>query len=151
MSLALEPKAGRDALFLSPSKIVRLFVWSDVSTFLLQAAGGGISVNAKSANLGKDVSVCYLFGLGRGLMLMVDRACWTYSSVNFFCDVYVASFVVWLESVSRSYGCGRLLMCCRDTKYSQYWHPRGGRNMRVLFFTTCLTTIGLLVSVLRFQ
>jgi len=56
MSLALEPKAGRDALFIAPTKIVKGFIISDVVTFLLQAAGGGLSVSPSAAAAGKNVS-----------------------------------------------------------------------------------------------
>lgn len=47
------------SLFLRPSRIVKIFVWSDVLTFLLQAGGGGLTATDKetSRNLGRWVSI----------------------------------------------------------------------------------------------
>jgi hypothetical protein len=61
MSLALEPEAAKQSLFITPTKIVRIFIISDVVTFLLQSAGGGLSVNKSAATLGKTVRPCYYF------------------------------------------------------------------------------------------
>lgn len=48
---------GEDLLFISPARVVKIFVWSDVVTFLLQASGGGLSAtgNTSSVNIGKWV------------------------------------------------------------------------------------------------
>jgi hypothetical protein len=56
MSLALDPETAKDCLFIAPAKVVRIFITSDVVTFLLQSAGGGLSVEPSSATLGKNVS-----------------------------------------------------------------------------------------------
>lgn len=46
-----------DLLFLSPRLIVRIFVISDVSTFFIQASGGGMSaMGGSTANVGEKVS-----------------------------------------------------------------------------------------------
>jgi hypothetical protein len=49
---------AEDCLFLKSRIIVRLFVWADVVTFLVQASGGGMTaVQSESmANIGKWVS-----------------------------------------------------------------------------------------------
>jgi hypothetical protein len=50
---------AEDCLFLSSRKIVRIFVWSDVTTFFLQAAGGGMTAiqgNKTMQDVGKWVS-----------------------------------------------------------------------------------------------
>ena len=39
---------GEDCLFLSSRKIVRIFVWSDVITFQIQAAGGGMTAGSET-------------------------------------------------------------------------------------------------------
>jgi len=57
MSLALEPEAAKYALLIAPKKIVKIFIFSDVATFLLQAAGGGISVQKSAATIGKDIAL----------------------------------------------------------------------------------------------
>lgn len=47
-----------DFLLISPKAIAKVFIWSDVSTFLIQAAGGGISIstNVSTALAGAHVS-----------------------------------------------------------------------------------------------
>lgn len=47
-----------DYLFISPTRVTTVFVWSDVTTFLIQAAGGGISTGNShaAATLGSNVS-----------------------------------------------------------------------------------------------
>lgn len=54
---------AEDCLFLSSRKIVRIFVWSDVFTFWLQASGGGLTAvngNQMLQTVGKWVSSCFL-------------------------------------------------------------------------------------------
>ncbi|THU90274.1 hypothetical protein K435DRAFT_676299, partial [Dendrothele bispora CBS 962.96] len=65
-------------LFLSSSIIVKIFVWSDVVTFFIQASGGGLeaSGNANMASLGSKVTIVGLilqlisFGLFTSLLLV---------------------------------------------------------------------------------
>lgn len=48
---------AEDCLFLKSRIIVRLFVWSDVITFFLQASGGGMTAGSESmADIGHWVS-----------------------------------------------------------------------------------------------
>ena len=47
---------AKDCLWLKSSIIVKLFVWSDVITFLVQASGSGMEVNESMADIGSDVS-----------------------------------------------------------------------------------------------
>lgn len=51
--------SSEDCLFLPPRRIVRIFVWSDVITFLLQGGGSGVTAmnNGTVANIGKYVGV----------------------------------------------------------------------------------------------
>ncbi|RXK37328.1 hypothetical protein M231_05394 [Tremella mesenterica] len=62
---------SEDSLFLSSRKIVRIFVWSDVATFLTQAAGGSLELSDSDdpskrnlITIGKDIT---LVGLGAQL------------------------------------------------------------------------------------
>ncbi|KAK8864747.1 hypothetical protein IAR55_002003 [Kwoniella newhampshirensis] len=61
---------AEDCLFLSSRKIVRIFVGSDITTFFLQAAGGGMTTaKGNMANIGKWLSLvglvaqCVSFGI----------------------------------------------------------------------------------------
>jgi hypothetical protein len=47
---------AESALLIRASLVVKIFVWSDVGTFFLQAAGGGLSSSEGSADLGHKVS-----------------------------------------------------------------------------------------------
>lgn len=47
---------AESALFIRASFVVKIFVWCDVITFLLQGAGGGLSSQPTSADLGHKVS-----------------------------------------------------------------------------------------------
>ncbi|GAA6062003.1 hypothetical protein JCM10212_006078 [Sporobolomyces blumeae] len=64
------------ALFIRAKRIVKIFVWADVVTFLLQATGGGLSANASSADLGHKIALVGLalqlvsFGLFSLLLLV---------------------------------------------------------------------------------
>ena len=56
MSESLGDDVAKDCLWLKSSIIVKLFVWSDVITFLVQASGSGMEVNESMADIGSDVS-----------------------------------------------------------------------------------------------
>lgn len=47
---------AKDCLWLKSSIIVKLFVWSDVITFFVQASGSGLEVNEDMADIGSNVS-----------------------------------------------------------------------------------------------
>ncbi|GAA6017618.1 hypothetical protein JCM11491_005303 [Sporobolomyces phaffii] len=48
---------AESALFIRASRVVRIFVWSDVFTFFLQAAGGGLSASKGSADTGHKIAL----------------------------------------------------------------------------------------------
>ncbi|GAA5886137.1 hypothetical protein JCM16303_000060 [Sporobolomyces ruberrimus] len=45
------------ALFIRASRVVKIFVWCDVATFLLQATGGGLSATEGGADLGHKIAL----------------------------------------------------------------------------------------------
>lgn len=50
---------AEDCLFFKSRLVVRIFVWSDVVTFLLQMAGSGMTaVQSNIANIGHYVRAC---------------------------------------------------------------------------------------------
>lgn len=63
---------AEDCLFLSSRKIVRIFVWSDVATFWLQAAGGGMTASQGDSmrNIGHWVT---WNGLSEAKLIFLDR------------------------------------------------------------------------------
>ncbi|WRT63495.1 uncharacterized protein IL334_000400 [Kwoniella shivajii] len=54
---------AEEQLFIRPSRVVRIFVWSDVFTFWLQAGGGGLSAARDSPSLQKIGLYVALVGL----------------------------------------------------------------------------------------
>jgi len=116
MALSLDPKIGRTALFISPTKIVRIFITSDVITFLLQATGGGMSVQPSSATAGKNIA---LIGL---ILQLLSFVLFTILLLVFGWRVEANNPLEWHRSVISS-----------------------GKNMRVLFFAVCFTCIGVII------
>ncbi|KAJ7662282.1 RTA-like protein [Mycena rosella] len=104
---------SQTCLLIRPSLIVRIFVASDGTTFLLQATGGGLSSQntASSANLGKTIAM-----IGLGLQL-VSFALFT---------VLLAVFGLRLPPF-KVRGTDQVADC------------------RVLYYTMCLTCIGILI------
>ncbi|KAL1747043.1 RTA1 like protein-domain-containing protein [Schizophyllum fasciatum] len=57
---SLGEETAKDCLFVKSSIIVKLFVWSDVITFLVQASGAGMEVNADMSELGSNIAMAGL-------------------------------------------------------------------------------------------
>lgn len=55
LALSLGDGVSSTCLFLPARRVVRLFIWSDVTTFLIQAAGGGMSAMKALATTGQRV------------------------------------------------------------------------------------------------
>ncbi|KAJ7935587.1 RTA1 like protein-domain-containing protein [Mycena leptocephala] len=114
-------------LLIRHSRITKFFVWSDVSTFFLQSAGGGLTAiqgNASLANLGNKI---VLIGL---VLQAVSFGLFTIVLLTFGFRV--------------------------STHFPQVWRPKNLRpfkifsrqlidDWRIVFYLTCLTCIGILV------
>ncbi|KAJ7147479.1 RTA1 like protein-domain-containing protein [Mycena crocata] len=59
LAAMFDEQVAERSLLIRSSRIVRVFVWSDVTTFLLQSAGGGLSAskNVSSAKLGNNIEI----------------------------------------------------------------------------------------------
>ncbi|KAK7012233.1 RTA1 like protein-domain-containing protein [Favolaschia claudopus] len=59
LAATFDEKVANECLLIRRSRIVKIFVWSDVSTFLLQASGGGLSsqTDRNIANLGNKLTM----------------------------------------------------------------------------------------------
>ena len=53
----LGPEVANRAMFIAPTRVAKIFVWSDVATFVVQAFGGSMltSYDADKQNLGNKV------------------------------------------------------------------------------------------------
>lgn len=107
LATSLGQDVADDCLLIPARRITKIFVWSDVITFWIQAAGGGISIQAKLSSFGTKVSyfvLCYLvyynYSLLKCMLLARD------GRVNFTAGL-VRSFHlhvdrVWVQSVRYS-------------------------------------------------
>ncbi|KAF7981926.1 hypothetical protein HWV62_30693 [Athelia sp. TMB] len=103
-------------LLLPAQRIAKIFVWSDVITFWIQASGGGLSASNGLAVVGQKIA---LVGL---IFQLISYALYTVLLLVF-------GFRVRLQ-------------------YPEVWHigkTGGRRDWRVLFYTTCITCIGILI------
>ncbi|KAJ7679732.1 RTA1 like protein-domain-containing protein [Mycena rosella] len=132
LASTFDKEVVESCLLIRPSRIVRFFVWSDGITFFLQASGGGLTAtkNVSTANLGNKIT---MIGLG----------------------VQLASFLLFTVLI--------LVFGWRvQTRYPAAWRPQSGEkrftvlgrhpvgDWRILFWTMCLTCIGILIrSVFR--
>ncbi|KAI5890449.1 uncharacterized protein SCHCODRAFT_02345316 [Schizophyllum commune H4-8] len=60
LSESLGDEVAKDCLWLKSSIIVKLFVWSDVITFFVQASGSGLEVNEDMADIGSNIALAGL-------------------------------------------------------------------------------------------
>ncbi|KAF7314403.1 hypothetical protein MKEN_00913100 [Mycena kentingensis (nom. inval.)] len=132
--LTFPREIGQRALLIPDRLIVRIFVWSDVSTFLLQSAGGGLSAskNPDSANLGNKIAMV-------GVILQ---------AVSFFLFSVVFGIFGWRvrkhfpKAWKPSPQYGNAPFNPFSTKPVQDW--------RILFYAVCITCVGITIrSVFR--
>ncbi|KAJ7618008.1 RTA1 like protein-domain-containing protein [Roridomyces roridus] len=109
-------------MFIRPSRIVRIFVWSDVATFLLQGGGGGLTAsnNPSTANIGTKVVIT-------GLSLQLASF-----------GLFVLTLLIFGLRIR--------------SQFPEVWKTTsmgksfiGGADWRVLYCTMCLTCIGILI------
>ncbi|KAJ7495222.1 RTA1 like protein-domain-containing protein [Mycena latifolia] len=121
----------RRCLPISTTHIVKLFVGSDITTFILQGCGGGLTaIGGSIANVGAKIS---MFGLS---LQLLSFAIFTALLLNFGWRLYTEFPEAW-HSPSRN----------RPLRFLS-WDPVD--DWRVLYFTVCVTCIGILIrSVFR--
>jgi len=117
VSLTMESApVSKTCLLLPATRIAKYFVWSDVITFWIQASGGGLSASNGLASAGQKIALV-------GLILQL---------VSY--GLYTILLIVFGFRVR--------------SQYPEVWHmgKQGGRrDWRVLFYTTCVTCIGILI------
>ncbi|KAE9397567.1 RTA1-domain-containing protein [Gymnopus androsaceus JB14] len=114
-----------DCLLIPARRITKIFVWSDVITFFIQSGGGGLSANQKSASLGTKIAMI-------GLILQL-------LSFGLFAIMLVAfGFRVILQFGSTAHG-ESLSSVASPFKTSSI------SNWKILYFTMCLTCVGILI------
>ncbi|KAJ7171522.1 RTA1 like protein-domain-containing protein [Mycena filopes] len=128
----LDAEARARCLPLRSALVVRLFVGSDVTTFVLQGCGGGLTaIGGTLADVGAKIS---MFGLSLQLLSYV---LFTGLLINFGRRVRTDFPAYWQPRAS-SNPPFRLFS----------WQP--STDWRVLYFTTCATCVGILIrSVFR--
>ncbi|ORX38218.1 RTA1 like protein-domain-containing protein [Kockovaella imperatae] len=119
---------AQDALFIRPRWIARIYVTSDITTFWLQACGGGLTAiqNPNIANLGHWISLAALSAQAA-----------SFASFTFLAIVFaVRVSPKYIEMVQRhSVG-------ARDEAEGQ---AVTARNWKVLYFAMMWTTVGIMI------
>ncbi|KAJ6596360.1 RTA1 like protein-domain-containing protein [Mycena vulgaris] len=131
LSSTLDETTRRRCLPIRPTRIVKLFVGSDITTFVLQGCGGGLTaIGGSIANVGDKIS---MFGLS---LQLLSFAIFTVLLLNFGLRLRTEFPDAWRPEIR-----GRPF---------KLFSREPVQDWRVLYFTICLTCIGILVrSVFR--
>lgn len=143
-------------LLLPAQRIAKIFVWSDVITFWIQASGGGLSASNGLAVVGQKVRpLLYMrFRYCKLMSGVVDRACRADITAAIVRTLYCPPSRIRLSRVCCPLGasvncrCTYFLPPFRRSQYPEVWHmgkTGGRREWRILFYTVCITCIGILV------
>ncbi|KAJ3710748.1 RTA1 like protein-domain-containing protein [Lentinula raphanica] len=117
-----------DCLLIPSRRITKIFVWSDVITFWVQAAGGGMSVNSSMASAGTTVAMI-------GLVLqLVSFGLFTLLLISFGFRVRSKYPNAWDVRSDES-----VLSVAGPFKTSTL------TNWKILYFTVCTTCVGILI------
>ncbi|KAJ7450701.1 RTA1 like protein-domain-containing protein [Mycena galericulata] len=117
----------RSCLLIRPSRIVRFFVWSDVTTFLLQSSGGGLTTqnNPSTVNIGNKI---VLIGLG---LQAASFSLFTLLLLVFGWRVQARFPEVWRPTPGKK-------------PFTLFGRDQVG-DWRILYWTMCVTCIGILI------
>ncbi|KAJ7289714.1 RTA1 like protein-domain-containing protein [Mycena rebaudengoi] len=126
LAATFDEQVTKRCLLVRQTRIVKFFVWSDVITFLLQAAGGSLTIgkNKKMADLGNTLAII-------GLVLQLLSFCF-----------FIVVLVIFGWRLSRN--------------FPNIWAPQKPRpwsifsaapidDWRVLFYAICATCIGIVI------
>ena len=134
LSLSLSPQVASDCLLLSPTRLSKIFVWSDVITFLLQGTGGSFSAvagkSATMANVGEKVTT---------VALILQLA-----SYLAFCTILTTFGVRVAKRYPRVWDDGRTSGGIGLGAIS-FVSMRPSDEWRVLYVTLLLTSVGIIV------
>ncbi|KAJ7696931.1 RTA1 like protein-domain-containing protein [Mycena rosella] len=125
LAVMFGPDISNKAMFIAPTRVATIFVWSDVGTFLVQALGGSMttSSNINSVHLGNKIAL-----IGLALQL-----------VSF--ALFMVLMLVFGSRVR--------------TRFPHVWRGQQGKaftvaggevgDWRILYFTLCVTCVAILV------
>ncbi|CAK5283632.1 unnamed protein product [Mycena citricolor] len=148
-----DPQIVARCLAIKPTRVVKIFVWSDALTFFLQVSGGGLtsSHNVSQANLGSKVRHRVDWAHPQAVSFLL----FTFLVFTFAHHVYV--FLYFCSSCSRS----QADRPSSESDYPQIWHPKTSvpvrilstepiDDWRILVFIMSVTCVGILTrSVFR--
>ncbi|KAJ7027121.1 RTA1 like protein-domain-containing protein [Mycena alexandri] len=131
LAYTVDEQARQRCLPIRPTLIVRLFVGSDITTFILQGCGGGLTaIGGSVGNVGTKIS---MFGLS---LQLLSFAIFTALLLNFGWRLRIEFTDSWRPQAA-------------EPPFKTFsWQPR--KDWRVLYFITCATCVGILIrSVFR--
>ncbi|ETW77781.1 lipid-translocating exporter [Heterobasidion irregulare TC 32-1] len=154
ISHTLGPEIANKCLLVPSSRIVKIFIWSDVVTFLLQMSGGGMGAIAGNiAKLGQKAYLRDWPGASTHLVCILHGR---HTRVRME-SVYLSIFLLQQDRISN-------IFLRRLTVFPSLWFPRKRSSFhlmqpwethaiedwRILFFAMCCTCVGILIrSVFR--
>ncbi|KAF5384013.1 hypothetical protein D9757_006917 [Collybiopsis confluens] len=118
-----------DCLLIPSRRITKLFVWSDVITFWIQAAGGGLSVQQSLSKMGTDIAMA-------GLILQL---------ISF--GLFALLLIVFGFRIRSRYPRAWNVRGKSESLFSVMGPLRTSTiyNWKLLYYTMCLTCIGILI------
>ncbi|KAF9020694.1 RTA1 like protein-domain-containing protein [Rhodocollybia butyracea] len=117
-----------DCLLISSRRITKIFVWSDVITFWIQAAGGGLSAEASLSKVGTDIAMAGL------ILQLISYSLFTLLLVMFGFKVRSKYPQAWQVRDGE-----KLFAVAGPFRISPI------TNWKILYFTMCVTCVGILV------
>ncbi|GAA5967414.1 hypothetical protein JCM11641_000541 [Rhodosporidiobolus odoratus] len=128
LAVSMGPDVVKSCLFLPIGVVVKLFVWSDVITFLMQAAGGGLSATTgEGAKIGPKIA---LVGL---IIQLVSFGLFTLLLIIF--AYRVRTRFPHLRSPVPAFSFSTYNLTSTDLV----------NDWRVLFYVMCLTCVGIMI------
>ncbi|KAM0755959.1 hypothetical protein T439DRAFT_362017 [Meredithblackwellia eburnea MCA 4105] len=124
LAMTVGQTAADDCLIIPARRIVKIFIWSDVITFLLQMGGGGLSA-ANNENMAKIAKYVTLIGLGVQL-------------ASFF--LFTATLLLFGYKIRSKYPA-----LWEGDRYNRVYESQPKKHWRPLFYVMCLTCVGILV------
>ncbi|KAJ7192931.1 RTA-like protein [Mycena pura] len=135
LAATLDHKVRARVLPLHPARIVAIFVGSDITTFILQGLGGGMTtIGPATVGIGEKIS---LVGLS---VQLASFAIFTVLLLNFGWRLRAEYPAIWAQHARHP----------ATTRFWAIFSAQHENEWRTLYFTMCLTCIGILIrSVFR--
>ncbi|KAJ6517859.1 RTA1 like protein-domain-containing protein [Mycena vulgaris] len=124
LAVLVGPEVANKTMFIAPTRVAKIFIWSDVATFSIQAAGANLTPIPKLTDIGDKIT---LVGLA---LQLVSFALFTSLLVVFGVRVKQRFPHVW-----RTQG---------KAPFTLFGREQAG-NWRILYYTLCFSCVAILI------